>query len=67
MRPPLTRPRGARYDLQGAAGRYLRAVTDQWLLPAPAANPAMLEISATGTARRRGTSCPGPGSSPAST
>ncbi len=44
MKPALTSPRGARYDLQGEVGHYLQAVTDQWLLPAPAANPAMLEI-----------------------
>ncbi|HJP30234.1 MAG TPA: glycoside hydrolase family 127 protein [Candidatus Latescibacteria bacterium] len=40
----LNRPASARYDLQGAAADYLQAVTEQWLLPTPAANPAILEI-----------------------
>jgi DUF1680 family protein len=42
--PVLTRPASARYDLGGATAHYLKAVTEQWLLPTPAANPAILEI-----------------------
>lgn len=42
--PVLSRPSSARYDLQGETAHYLRAVTEQWLLPAPAANPGMLEM-----------------------
>ncbi|SVC44279.1 uncharacterized protein METZ01_LOCUS297133, partial [marine metagenome] len=40
----LTRPASARFDLGGATAGYLKAVTEQWLLPTPAANPAILEI-----------------------
>ncbi len=32
--------------MDGVVGEYLRAVTDQWLLVAPRANPAMLEVFA---------------------
>ncbi|MFP6589377.1 MAG: beta-L-arabinofuranosidase domain-containing protein [Candidatus Latescibacterota bacterium] len=42
--PVLTRPASARFDLGGATAGYLKAVTEQWLLPTPAANPAILEI-----------------------
>ena len=44
IQPICNRPANARYDLQGVVGNYLRAVTEQWVLPAPAANPAMLEM-----------------------
>ena len=30
------------FQLEGEIGRRLKAVTEQWILPAPAANPAML-------------------------
>ncbi|HQL96361.1 MAG TPA: hypothetical protein PL005_16925, partial [Candidatus Hydrogenedentes bacterium] len=30
--------------LEGHAGRYVDAIVDQWLLPAPDANPGMLEM-----------------------
>ena len=30
------------FQLDGEIGRRLNAVTEQWILPAPAANPAML-------------------------
>ena len=42
--PVLTRPASARFDLGGATADYLKAVTEQWLLPTPAANPAILEM-----------------------
>ena len=45
-RPECTRPASARYDLIGAVGEYLDGVTDQWLLPAPAANPGILDMFA---------------------
>ena len=44
IRPVCSRPSRARYELGGVVDDYLRAVTDQWLLPTPAANPAMLEM-----------------------
>ncbi|NQU12295.1 hypothetical protein HQ590_15980, partial [bacterium] len=44
--PVLQRPPHCRCDLGGVVGDYLRAVTDQWLLVAPRANPAMLEMFA---------------------
>lgn len=43
-RPTLTRPTSTRYQLQGSVADYLDAVTDQWLLPTPAANPAILDM-----------------------
>ena len=46
MQPACTRPPRVRYQLTGAVGQYLDAVTAQWLLPAPAANPAMLDMFA---------------------
>lgn len=36
--------RGMRCTLDGAMGDYMRAVTQQWLLVAPRANPAMLDM-----------------------
>ena len=39
-------PTPIHFDLRGWVGQYLQAVTDQWLLIAPQANPAMLEIFA---------------------
>ncbi len=38
---PVTRPR---FVLEGWLAAYLRGVTDNWLLTAPLANPAMLEM-----------------------
>jgi len=35
---------GARVSFGGIAGRSLAAVTEQWLLVAPKANPAMLKM-----------------------
>ena len=40
----LDRPADARYDIRGWVGDYLANATDQWLHPAPAANPAMLDM-----------------------
>jgi len=40
----LARPAGARYALGGLIGERLQANLEQWLLTAPQANPAMLEI-----------------------
>jgi len=34
------------YELGGPVGHFLKAVTEQWLLVAPLANPAMLEMFA---------------------
>lgn len=42
--PELRRPDKARYELQGVTADYLQAVTEQWLLPTPAANPAILDM-----------------------
>ena len=44
MQPTCTRLANARYALGGALGERLAAVTRQWLLVAPDANPAMLEM-----------------------
>ena len=44
MPPTLSRIPGTRYDLGPPISDYLAGVTDQWLLVAPAANPAMLEM-----------------------
>jgi uncharacterized protein len=41
---PLERPQGARYTFHGLLGSRLAANLEQWLLVAPQANPAMLEI-----------------------
>ena len=38
------RPPDATYTLRGYLGAYIKNVTSQWLLQAPDANPAMLEI-----------------------
>ena len=45
-RHACTRPAKAELELKGPIGEYLEAVTDQWLLPAPAANPAILDMFA---------------------
>src|SRR3954447_18203143 len=44
--PPLERARALRLDLGGITRGYLDAVTTNWLLPAPHANPAMLAMFA---------------------
>jgi len=44
--PMLVTPNEVRYQLEGTIGRLLKGVTNQWLLVAPLANPAMLEIFA---------------------
>ena len=41
---PALEPAGATFRLEGEIGRRLAVVTDQWILPAPYANPAMLEM-----------------------
>ena len=46
MKAVYTRPADARYELAGPLGAYLDAVTRQWLLVAPAANPALLDMFA---------------------
>jgi DUF1680 family protein len=43
-RPSCDRVADADHHVQGALGRYLAAVTDQWLAVAPDANPGMLDI-----------------------
>jgi DUF1680 family protein len=42
--PLLDSIRNTRFRLEGEIARRLCAVTDQWILPAPFANPAMLEM-----------------------
>lgn len=46
VQPTLTCPSRTHYALDGPLAAYLRAVTEQWLLIAPAANPAMLAMFA---------------------
>ena len=46
MRPAYTRPADTRYELAGPLAAYLDSVTRQWLLVAPAANPALLDMFA---------------------
>lgn len=43
-RESCNRIAGARFDLSGPVRNYLNGVTSQWLLVAPASNPAMLEM-----------------------
>ncbi len=40
----ITAPTEAQFDLGGEVGRRLAAVTEQWILPVPYANPAILEM-----------------------
>lgn len=42
--PVLTSPSRMEFHLEGEIGRRLRAVTEQWILPAPEANPALLAM-----------------------
>ncbi len=42
--PALTVPSKTEFHLEGEIGRRLKAVTEQWILPAPGANPAMLAM-----------------------
>jgi len=42
--PLLNRSSATRFDLDGPIAARLRGITDQWLLVAPQANPAMLEM-----------------------
>jgi hypothetical protein len=44
VQPACEPDRTASLDLRGEIGRRLRTVTQQWVLPAPAANPALLEM-----------------------
>ena len=46
VQPVFERPADARFDFQGFVGERIAANERQWLLAAPAANPAMLEIFA---------------------
>ena len=39
--PALTVPFKTEFQLEGEIGRRLVAVTEQWILPAPLANPGM--------------------------
>ena len=43
---PLKRPADLRLDLEGPVRTYLDAITRNWLLPAPRANPAILAMFA---------------------
>jgi len=42
--PTCGRGPGARMQIDGFMGQYLRGITEQWLLAAPKANPAILEM-----------------------
>jgi beta-glucuronidase len=42
----LNRPAGLTIELQGPVQHYLAAITQNWLLPAPASNPAILAMFA---------------------
>ena len=42
--PALTVPPQVEFQLEGEIGRRLKAVTEQWVLPAPHANPGMLAM-----------------------
>ncbi len=42
--PVLTVPSKVEFKIEGEIGRRLKAVTEQWILPAPDANPAMLAM-----------------------
>ncbi|MBT3342719.1 MAG: hypothetical protein HN712_18945 [Gemmatimonadetes bacterium] len=44
LTPVYDRVTGVEYDLKGPIAAYLKAVTAQWLLPTPDANPAILDI-----------------------
>ena len=44
--PSLQRSQSDRLDFGGLLGQALQAVTENWLLPAPTANPAILEMFA---------------------
>jgi uncharacterized protein len=43
-KPICNRIPGIRMQVDGTMGDYIRGITDQWLLIAPKANPAMLEM-----------------------
>jgi len=42
--PACERPRGCRFRFEGWIGQRLQANLNQWLLTAPIANPAMLQM-----------------------
>ena len=44
MKPQLEPIPSAKFKIDGEIGRRLTAVTEQWILPAPFANPGMLEM-----------------------
>ena len=44
QRPACDRAPDATYTISGHLGAYLEAVTEQWLKPAPHANPAILDM-----------------------
>jgi DUF1680 family protein len=41
---PLNPAHQARFNLKGPVERYLSGITNQWLIPAPSANPAILAM-----------------------
>jgi DUF1680 family protein len=43
---PLRRPADLKIELEGPVRQYLDAITQNWLLPAPASNPALLAMFA---------------------
>src|SRR4051794_23813089 len=42
--PSCERAAGSDFELTGVESHYLRGITQQWLMVAPDANPAMLEM-----------------------
>jgi hypothetical protein len=42
--PTCNRIKNTEYRIDGVIGDYLEAITEQWIKPAPDANPAMLEM-----------------------
>ncbi|HEU4754729.1 MAG TPA: beta-L-arabinofuranosidase domain-containing protein, partial [Armatimonadota bacterium] len=44
LRPVLDRPAGGKWRFDGFVGERLKAAVESWLLPAPRANPSMLQM-----------------------
>ena len=61
MQPTMTRLSHTRYAFDGPFAAYLHAITEQWLLIAPAANPAILDMFADRDRKPYRDQVPGPG------